>query len=62
MRPPLACPAVTEPVRDPHETALGIRVGLAAYLIWGLLVIFWKHLDQFNALELIGWRIASSAW
>jgi chloramphenicol-sensitive protein RarD len=52
---------VTEPVRDPHEKALGIRVGLAAYLIWGLLVIFWKHLDQFNALELIGWRIASSA-
>ena len=61
VRPPLACRAVTEPVRDPHETALGIRVGLAAYLIWGLLVIFWKRLDQFNALELIGWRIASSA-
>ena len=25
---------------------MGIRVGLAAYLIWGLLVIFWKHLDS----------------
>jgi chloramphenicol-sensitive protein RarD len=36
-------------------------VGFAAYLIWGLLVLFWKRLDEFGALELIGFRIASSA-
>ena len=59
---PLALGVVTDPDRSrEHETSRGIRVGLAAYLMWGLLVVFWKHLDEFNALELIGWRVASSA-
>jgi chloramphenicol-sensitive protein RarD len=39
----------------------GVITGLAAYFIWGLLTLFWKQLHRFNAFELIGWRICSSA-
>lgn len=35
----------------------GVRVGVAAYVIWGLLTIYWKQLSAFEALELIGWRM-----
>lgn len=35
----------------------GVRVGLAAYTLWGLLTIYWKQLSGFDALELIGWRM-----
>ena len=30
-------------------------------MIWGLLTIYWKQLTGFNAVELIGWRIASAS-
>ena len=39
----------------------GVITGLAAYTMWGLLTLFWKQLHRFNAFELIGWRICSSA-
>lgn len=39
------------------STARGVQVGFAAYLIWGLLTIYWKQLSAFAALELIGWRM-----
>lgn len=39
----------------------GVRVGVAAYLIWGLLTIYWKQLGAFDALELIGWRMVTAA-
>ncbi|MDF2731942.1 MAG: hypothetical protein K0S92_572 [Desertimonas sp.] len=29
--------------------------------MWGLLTIYWKQLTAFNALELVGWRIASAS-
>ena len=35
----------------------GVRIGIAAYLIWGLLTVYWKQLSAFSALELIGWRM-----
>ena len=38
-----------------------MRVGIAAYLIWGLLTVYWKQLDAFDALELIGWRMLTAA-
>ena len=38
--------------------ARGVRVGLAAYTLWGLLTVYWKQLGAFDALELIGWRMA----
>lgn len=42
---------------DPDSVARGVRVGLAAYTLWGLLTIYWKQLSAFAALELIGWRM-----
>ena len=39
----------------------GVRVGIAAYLIWGLLTVYWKQLNAFDALELIGWRMLTAA-
>jgi chloramphenicol-sensitive protein RarD len=39
----------------------GVRVGMAAYLIWGLLTVYWKQLSAFDALELIGWRMVTAA-
>ena len=35
----------------------GVRVGIAAYTLWGLLTIYWKQLSAFAAIELIGWRM-----
>ena len=46
---------------ESHDLARGIRAGLAAYVIWGLLTIYWKQLNGFNAFELIGWRIVSAS-
>lgn len=42
---------------EADRVARGVRVGLAAYVIWGLLTIYWKQLSAFDALELIGWRM-----
>lgn len=36
-------------------------MGIAAYTIWGLLTIYWKHLHQFDPFELIAWRVLTSA-
>ncbi len=36
-------------------------VGIAAYLIWGFLTVYWKQLAAFDALELIGWRMATAS-
>jgi chloramphenicol-sensitive protein RarD len=39
----------------------GLFWGCAAYLFWGLATVYWKELEHFNAFELIGYRITSSA-
>ncbi len=39
----------------------GVLVGTTAYLIWGGLTVYWKQLDAFDAVELIGWRMATAA-
>jgi chloramphenicol-sensitive protein RarD len=39
----------------------GVRVGLAAFVIWGFLTIYWKQLSGFDAVELIAWRMACAA-
>jgi chloramphenicol-sensitive protein RarD len=36
----------------------GIQLGVAAYLLWGFLTIYWKQLKGFDAFELIAWRMA----
>ncbi len=38
----------------------GIITGVASYIVWGLLTLYWKQLHRFNAFELIGWRITAS--
>lgn len=38
----------------------GLLLGIGAYVIWGLVTIFWKQLVDFRAGELIGWRVAMS--
>lgn len=37
--------------------ARGVQLGLAAYLLWGFLTIYWKQLSAFDAFELIAWRM-----
>ncbi|MEN9823604.1 MAG: hypothetical protein RLZ04_2030 [Actinomycetota bacterium] len=44
----------------PQQRA-GIITGLVAYALWGLLTIYWKQLNGFRAMELIGWRVSSAA-
>lgn len=39
----------------------GIISGITAYVLWGLLTVYWKQLTDFGAFELIGWRISTSA-
>ncbi|MFZ9628763.1 MAG: EamA family transporter RarD [Ilumatobacteraceae bacterium] len=39
----------------------GIVTGVAAYVLWGLLTVYWKQLHDFRAFELIGWRISGAA-
>ena len=39
----------------------GIVAGVAAYLVWGALTLYWRHLEAFDAVELIGWRVICSA-
>lgn len=48
------------PATDPG-VATGIRAGLAAYGIWGLLTVYWKQLTDLGAVELIGWRIVMAS-
>jgi chloramphenicol-sensitive protein RarD len=43
------------------ETRRGIAYGLSAYVLWGLLTIYWKQLSGLSAFELIGQRILWSA-
>lgn len=39
----------------------GIAASVLAYLLWGFITIYWKHLTRFNAFELIGHRILWSS-
>ena len=43
------------------ERSRGIRAAVAAYLLWGLLTVYWKQLHDFDPFELIGWRIISAS-
>jgi chloramphenicol-sensitive protein RarD len=44
-----------------HDERTGIVAGLSAYLLWGLLTLYWKALRDLDPFELIGWRIVCSA-
>lgn len=43
------------------ELRRGLVAGVSAYVLWGFLTIYWKALRDFNAFELIGYRIVFSA-
>ena len=57
----VAWDVVTPAPSGSHDLGRGVRAGIAAYVIWGSLTIYWKQLTGFNALELIGWRIVSAS-
>jgi chloramphenicol-sensitive protein RarD len=44
-----------------HEQGKGVAVAFVTYGVWGLLTIYWKQLEHFDAFELIGWRVATAA-
>jgi chloramphenicol-sensitive protein RarD len=50
--------SVRDETRD--ETRRGTVSGLSAYLLWGLLTVYWKWLDAFDAVDLIGWRVVTA--
>ncbi len=41
-------------------TSRGTLSGVSAYLMWGVLTAYWKLLDDFDAFELIGWRVVTA--
>ena len=49
------------PRRRRARPAAACRPAIAAYLLWGLLTIYWKELRRFDPFELIGWRIISAS-
>jgi chloramphenicol-sensitive protein RarD len=38
-----------------------VQAAVAAYVIWGSLTVYWKQLEDFHPVELIGWRMAMAA-
>lgn len=38
----------------------GLQAAVVAYTLWGLLTIYWKQLAGLDAIELIGWRVATA--
>ncbi|MFV1990783.1 MAG: EamA family transporter RarD [Acidimicrobiales bacterium] len=40
----------------------GVTYGIAAYVLWGLLPIYWKQLQKVGAMEILGHRIVWSAF
>lgn len=40
------------------ETRKGFAAGFSAYLIWGLLPVYWKTLGIVPSIELLAWRVA----
>lgn len=41
----------------PQQNAGGIVYGLSAYLLWGLVPLYWPLLEPANPLEILAWRI-----
>lgn len=47
--------------QDPRaDSSRGVASGLSAYLLWGILTAYWKLLDGFDAVDLIGWRVITA--
>jgi chloramphenicol-sensitive protein RarD len=48
-------------VHDDPELRTGVVTAFSAYVVWGLLTLYWKQLADFGAFELVGWRVTSAA-
>jgi len=44
-----------------REQIRGLQAAVTAYLMWGLLTIYWKQLSGLSSFELIGWRVVSAS-
>jgi len=44
-----------------HEQRRGLEAAIVAYVMWGLLTLYWKQLHDFDPIELVGWRISTAA-
>ena len=42
---------------DDRSVRRGVQLATGAFLLWGLLTIYWKQLGAFDAFELIAWRM-----
>jgi len=51
----MSAPTATAPVT--RTVQRGVELGVAAYLLWGFLTIYWKQLKVYDAFELIAWRM-----
>lgn len=56
----MTSPQVETPPDSSSIDRSGAAVGISAYLIWGLLTLYWKLLGDFAPLEMIGFRITTS--
>jgi chloramphenicol-sensitive protein RarD len=45
---------------DPEQRR-GLEAAIVAYVMWGLLTLYWKELADFDPVELVGWRISTAA-
>lgn len=39
----------------------GLQAAVLAYVMWGLLTVYWKQLSGLDAVEMIGWRVATAS-
>jgi len=44
-----------------HEQRRGLEAAIVAYVMWGLLTLYWKQIADFDPVELVGWRISTAA-
>jgi len=42
------------------RTTSGVRSAVIAYALWGSFTAFWKLLNEFSAVDLIGWRVVAA--
>jgi chloramphenicol-sensitive protein RarD len=54
----LPATTIADPAHDDDRAVRrGVQLATTAFLLWGLLTIYWKQLAAFDAFELIAWRM-----
>ncbi|HZB43072.1 MAG TPA: EamA family transporter RarD [Ilumatobacter sp.] len=44
---------------DPEQRR-GLQAAIVAYVMWGMLTLYWKELADFDPVELVGWRVSTA--